>query len=312
MSSYSSYLSSALTTATNKYTSLRRALLPDETDGDTDDDSHVCRVLRAYYTEKGRQLPEWLPPDPKAPPPPPAAQFVSSTRRQQEGGYGGSGQMGGQRGSGGGLSDLWDNSGRSSTPAAVPSSLRAGRANNMSMDSAQSSTTSLSRSSARPGIVDSYQRGGGEQAQAQSRPLPSQRAGSYQSGMKSPPSDQTPPGSSGGGSAQDRLKARLWGGGRSSSPVANQSAASSPGLSSVGSRNPYEPSGGSGGRDQQPMTSANAPWAGGGDDYGVYSGGGGYGSSGNPYASSTNQAPSRSGLPSGPKRGLPGGPRPHR
>lgn len=323
MSSYSSYLSGALTTATNKYTSLRRALLDNEADGDTEDDSHVCRVLRAYYEEKGRQFPEWLPPDPKRPPPPPPAQIVSSNRA---GGYGGGGQMGGQRGSGG-LSDLWGDSGRSSGQGA-PSSLRAGRTSNVSMDSAQSSTTSLGRAGGgRMGIVDSYQKNSLD-LPAQARPLPSQRAGSYQSSIRSPPADQTPPGSSAGGaSAQDRLKARLWGGGRSASPVSNQSQSAnpSPGLSGIGSRPPYESSGGSGGYGgggQAPMTSANSPWSGGGDDYGGYTGGGGYGSSGNPYGPASSNpygatsapAPARNvGLPSGPRRGgLPTGPRPHR
>lgn len=303
-SSYSSYVSSALTTASNKYTALRRALLNDETDGDTEDDSHVCRVLRAYYTEKGRQLPEWLPPDPKAPPPPPPQPMVSSVRRQQESSYGQVNR------SNGALSDLWGSGGDRGSPQ---QSLRAGRGG-MGME--QSQPPGRAPMSQRPGIVDSYQRGGGG-LQPESRPLPSQRAGSYQSSLRSPPADQTPPGSSAGGaSAQDRLKARLWGGGRSGSPVSNSSAQSSPGLSSVGSRNPYESSSGSygGGRDSAPSMSANSPWSGGGDDYGGYSGGSGYGSSGNPYGggNSSGSGSRPVGLPSGPRRGLPNGPRPPR
>ncbi|KAJ9641991.1 hypothetical protein H2199_005206 [Coniosporium tulheliwenetii] len=63
----SSYLTSLYTTTTSRYASLRRNLLSSEEDGDTEDDSHISRVLRAYYTEKGRPFPPWLPPDPKAP-----------------------------------------------------------------------------------------------------------------------------------------------------------------------------------------------------------------------------------------------------
>jgi hypothetical protein len=71
----------------------------------TRNDSHISRVLRAYYTEKGRPFPQWLPPDPKGAPPP--VQFASSGRPRQA-------PMGGR--AGGGLSDLWD------TPAQQPQS----------------------------------------------------------------------------------------------------------------------------------------------------------------------------------------------
>ena len=60
----SSYLSNLLTTTTGRYNSLRRTLLSSEDDGDTEDDSHISRALRAYYTEKARPFPPWLPPDP--------------------------------------------------------------------------------------------------------------------------------------------------------------------------------------------------------------------------------------------------------
>ena len=96
----SSYFSNLLTNTTSRYNSLRRTLLSDEADGDTEDDTHISRVLRSYYTEKGRPFPPWLPPDPKAPQQAPTV-FVSSSGRQQPG----AAQMG--RG-GGALSDLWD------------------------------------------------------------------------------------------------------------------------------------------------------------------------------------------------------------
>lgn len=65
----SSYLSNLLTTTTSRYASIKQTLLASEADGDTEDETNVCRVLRSYYTEKGRPFPNWLPPDPKAPPP---------------------------------------------------------------------------------------------------------------------------------------------------------------------------------------------------------------------------------------------------
>ncbi|KAH8587454.1 hypothetical protein B0O99DRAFT_601621 [Bisporella sp. PMI_857] len=57
---------------TSKVATIRQNLLASETDGDTIDDTHLCRVLRSHYTEYKKQpLPAWLPPDPRAPPPPP-------------------------------------------------------------------------------------------------------------------------------------------------------------------------------------------------------------------------------------------------
>lgn len=82
-------------------------------------------------------------------------------------------------------------------------------------------------------------------------------------------------------SQSDKLRAK-FGGNRSASPANQGSAASSPGLGSVHSSNPYENSlkhnsGGGGarsgsrnpyaGRDAQPAMTANAPWSGGDADY---------------------------------------------
>ncbi|KAI9709082.1 MAG: hypothetical protein M1820_003528 [Bogoriella megaspora] len=261
----SSYLSNLLTTTTSRYATLRRALLPDETDGDTEDDSHITRVLRAYYTEKGRPFPPWLPPDPRAPQPPPQQFVTSSSVGRSYGQLTPSGQPAGPtRGSsgGGGLSDLWDSgpSTQNNAGASVPNSLRAGRGARMGASSAASSRSG-------GGFVDAYSGGGGGTVeQATARPLPSQRAGSYQSSQfaniaanrAAAESPQTNGGGGGGGgaaTAQERLKARLWGGSRSGSPTpSNASASTGYGDERAGAgygaggRNPYADEGGGGGK----------------------------------------------------------------
>ncbi len=307
----SSYLSSLLTTTTSRYNSLRRALLSDEADGDTEEDSHISRVLRAYYTEKGRPFPPWLPPDPKAPQPA-ATQFVTSSRIPQSQGPPGR--------TGGGLSDLWEAPQQQQPPPQETVSLRraaVGRGRGLP-----------SRSAA----IDPYN---APESASQGRPLPSQKAGSYQnqfaqSASMRPAAEPSPPPSSGSGtSAQERLKARLWGSGRSSSPTQSGVGSPSPAPSSTSSeyssRNPYErensyPSSGrpnppypdsrsgagpgqasgsdrwNGGQNKGPYVSANAPWSGGDDLYG----GGGYGGS----SRGSGQRPpgrDRVGLPNGPR-----------
>ena len=290
----SSYISNLLTTTTSRYNSLRRTLLSDETDGDTEDDTHITRVLRAYYTEKGRPFPPWLPPDPKAPQSAPA-QFVSSGRQPAQVSMG--------RG-GGGLSDLWD------TPSQQPP---------------QQEPLSLRRNQGRggrpfqgrPGMVDSYS----PEPQAQGRPLPSQRAGSYQSSQSMGRAEPSPPPSSGSGvTAQERLKARLWGSGKSttslqSSASSNSSNAQAPPPSGMrspfdrssggqgGGRPPYPDdrnsgySAGGGGGGSRPYMSANSPWSTSDDDPYGGGGGGGYGA----------PPPQRGG--DGRRVGLPSGPR---
>ncbi|KAL6154439.1 hypothetical protein ACJQWK_02157 [Exserohilum turcicum] len=266
----SSYLNNLLTNTTSRYNNLRRQILSDEADGDTDDDSHLSRVLRAYYTEKGRLFPQWLPPDPKGPPPPTPTQFASSSSLRQQGQ---AAPMG--RGGGGGLSDLWD------TPAPQqqaqePLSLRRGAGG----------------------------RGGGARAvqgrpmgnsltpepQIQGRPLPSQRAGSYQSSLGGrQQADASPPPSAGGGtSAQERLKARLWG--RSQSPAQRDTG------SPTTPRSPH---------DRPPYADERS------NSYGSSGGGGGGGGGGDPYAPQgggygggappRGQQGGRMGLPSGPR-----------
>lgn len=153
--------------------------------------------------------------------------------------------------------------------------------------------------------------------QVQARPLPSQRAGSYQ--VAGAGFNQTPPGSSSGPmSAKDRLAGRLGQKGRAASP-ANTPAprmgdsvqrANSYGSSNAGGNyeDRFAPSGAgygnSGGGSDKPFMAATSPWASSEAEFGGggYGGGGGY------------DAPRRNGLPSGPAAGrrgpgLPSGPR---
>src|ERR1700712_3147458 len=118
-------------TFSSRIATLRKALTKDseEDDPDNEDCSHISNVLRAYYTEKGRSFPEWLPPDPKKPialPPQPQGsygqygnQYPSQYGNQQTHSRGLSG------GRGGGLSDLWDSAPAPAAPQAQ--SLRAAR-----------------------------------------------------------------------------------------------------------------------------------------------------------------------------------------
>ncbi|KAK4968678.1 hypothetical protein LTR66_011809 [Elasticomyces elasticus] len=206
----SSYLSNLLTNTTSRYNSLRRTLLSDEADGDTEDDSHISRVLRAYYTEKSRPFPPWLPPDPKN------AQRALQNSHAQQSSYGnltGSTRGGSQTqtggrggGGGGGLSDLWDPPAQQQAPPQQPVSLRRtaqGRSAIPSQRPSQSAPQDL----------------GSSNTLGAPRLLPSQRVGSYQSHVsQSTPSPPPSAGGGGGGTAQERLKARLWGGKASPAP----------------------------------------------------------------------------------------------
>ncbi|KAJ5092404.1 hypothetical protein NUU61_007274 [Penicillium alfredii] len=222
MSSYfSSFTSSpAISNLGSRLTNLRRAItLGDEGDDpDNEDCSHISNALRAYYTEKGRPFPAWLPPDPKGPAPPPS-RVVATTQIPTPGAYGqapAAAPYG--RGGGGGLGDLWGDSGDAAPPPVSQiGSLRRGRGGStapplMSAHSAppgpSNSSSSLptmhapSHSPAPPGSLHP----------AGARPLPSQRVGSHQSAQTTRmPSERA------GGSAQERLRARLHGG-RSPSP----------------------------------------------------------------------------------------------
>lgn len=204
----SSYFSNILSQTTSHYKSIRRTLLANEDDGDTEDDSHITRVLRAYYTEKGRPFPPWLPPDPnerRSMTPQnsftqPIAGYVNNLTGRNQPSNLPPPNPSSQRSS---LSDLWD------APNAAPVQPQSLRAARKPAAPVPAPTSSYSGNLAPP---------------TQARPLPSQRAGSYQTMQNQAPSrpsfEPTPPSSSGGGTAQDRLKARLWGsgGGRSASP----------------------------------------------------------------------------------------------
>ncbi|KAL2130200.1 hypothetical protein VTI74DRAFT_6789 [Chaetomium olivicolor] len=288
-----SWYSNLLTNASSNISKLQRTYFGGEADGDTDDDTLVCRVLRGYYAEKGQLLPGWLPPDPKAPPP---QQPVFAAQQGQAGGrYGGMGAAQGQAqgGGGGGLSSLWDNSGSQQQQQQRPG---------------QGGQFVNSRNPFASGG------GGGGGGDAGTRPgMLGQRAGSYQgpgSGRNDSVSSQT---GSGPSSAQEKLKQRLWGGSRTASPNAGgpfqpptqqQQAPAQPSGNRWGWGSGGSGGGGSaapaGGRNDRPVMSANAPWADGGFDYpGGGSGGGGGQGVGKGY-----------GLPSGPRGGLPSGPRP--
>ncbi|KAG6002194.1 hypothetical protein E4U21_003325 [Claviceps maximensis] len=237
----SSWYSNILTRTTSQISSLRSTLLSSEQDGDTDDDTHVCRVLRNYYTDKGRVFPAWLPPDPKAPV---VAQplYATSLQQQQIGArYGGLGASGGGAPGAAGLSSLWDNAPGGQQQLQPPQlSLRTGRGSRGNL-----------------GV-----NGGRDDVQA--RPLPSQRAGSYQGvgvGAALSPA--------GASSAQDRLKQRLWGGGRSASPAGG---------------GPFQP----------------PPATGGGSFEDRFAPGGQYGPSGE-YNGSSGGGQRRQGLPQGPR-----------
>jgi len=206
MSSYfSSYSSSSITSALgSRLNSLRRAItLGDEKDDPENEDcSHISNALRAYYTEKGRPFPAWLPPDPKAPQAAPARVVATAQSSGQSPGSGAYGR------SGGGLGDLWGDSGSpAQAPAAQTTSLRRGRGGAAPPLVPMHSAPPGPSVSPSPPLMHAQSH---SPSPAGARPLPSQRAGSHQS----PRVSQDRPGA---GSAQERLRARLQGG-RSPSP----------------------------------------------------------------------------------------------
>lgn len=215
MSSYfSSYSSSSISNAlSSRLTSLRRAItLGDEKDDPENEDcSHISNALRAYYTEKGRPFPAWLPPDPKAPQPSQPTRVVATSQNPNQapatGAY--------ARAGGGGLGDLWGDSGAQPSPGAQTTSLRRGRGGVapplVPMHSAPPGPTHTPS----PPLTHAQSHSptpSGSLHPAGARPLPSQRSGSHQPGQQRVSQDRP-----GAGSAQERLRARLQGG-RSPSP----------------------------------------------------------------------------------------------
>ncbi|KAL1890143.1 hypothetical protein Sste5346_008436 [Sporothrix stenoceras] len=305
------WYSNILTTTTSRISNLRANLLGGDADGDTEDDTHVCRVLRAYYTEKGRSFPQWLPPDPKAPPPPVATVVPSGPGVGSR--YGGaslSGQGGVQPSS---LSSLWDkgNAGQQQQQQPAGGSLRQTarvggvQGNRLSPFSNRNSDPSGGGPGGPGGTA-----GGGSLAP---RPLPSQRMGSYQSTQSAAGAlDRNSGGGAPAGSAQDKLRNLFSSGGGSGSSSAGGSRSQSPaqyGSSQGGGGASYGRGGGGGqgggygggggGGGERPFVASNAPWATSSDEYQYSGGGGGGGRQGG-------------GLPSGPRRaggGLPSGPR---
>ena len=207
--SYLGTLNSLLTSTTSRYASLRRNLTSSSEDDSniTDpEDSHVSRVLRAYYTEKGRPFPAWLGTDPRE----------AARAQQKENPYVTSRPMGSLRGNS-----------STSDPAERPGQARG--LSDIWSDSPGSGGQSQGeeRGGLRRAPLGKRRLGAPPQAQQQQetlhvRPLPSQRAGSYQTqnpayaqqqqlrgDRRNTNSPGPPPGSSGSGSAQERLKARL-------------------------------------------------------------------------------------------------------
>ncbi|PSR78822.1 Sec1-binding region of Mso1-domain-containing protein [Coniella lustricola] len=176
-----SWYSNIASRVNNSVSSLQRTVFNSEADGDTEDDTYVCRVLRQYYTEKATGFPGWLPPDPKAaaPPPPPVAVNPAVAARY--------GNVPASQSAGGGLSSLWDkNRAAGGAAGAAPSGVNA--RNPFAQRNAPAAAAA-------------------PDAGLQARPaLSNQKSGSYQTTA------------SAGSSIQDRLRGRLGGGARTTSP----------------------------------------------------------------------------------------------
>ena len=280
-------MSSYLSSLTTHYSTLRR-LLPNSLSEDTDlhinseSDSHVSRVLRAYYTEKGRPFPAWLGPDPNAPSKAPVPALVNPSTTGAGSFRAGRGVLGANgRAGGGGLGDLFaDTSSQGSNKDAEPLSLRQRRPGIRSPGFKGGSSDSIpypQKVAQPPAAQHNYSgstsstRNTPTSLQPYIRPLPSQREGSYQSRLgsgaasstSSIPSTASTASLGKESSVQERLKARLGGGSRGTSPVFGGSNTTPPPSSSSSS----------GVKDYDPYSSSN---------YNLNSGGGSF----NPYEDS--------------------------
>lgn len=207
-------MTSYLNSLSGHVATLKR-LIPTSLSPDSDlsvidpEDSHVSRVLRAYYTEKGRPFPQWLGPDPRAPQQA-APVFANSMPQRNDGPSPAAMSMR----SGRGLGDLFGDTTSTPPPAQESMSLRQPR-------------RQIGTRSPAPTAAHSYQE------TPSARPLPSQRAGSYQTRPTGVPPNNASLAPDNAlhraPSAQDRLKARFGGGARAGSATSNRSA--SPGVS---------------------------------------------------------------------------------
>jgi len=211
--------SSILSTTTDRVSTLRRNLLSSENDGDTEDDTYICRMLRQYYYDKSLPLPEWLPVDPKRPQgpnsPPASAAAIGGAMSSLWGTVSGAATasspkvlLGGGGGTKSALSDLWDTP--STTTAA---SMRGGNVNsNNNNNGGRSGNYSNFGSdyndynSVMGQSQPQQQDWQGKMSGSSLRPSMSQRDASYQSSIYH--DAQTSP-ATGAMSAQDRLKQRL-------------------------------------------------------------------------------------------------------
>lgn len=262
-------------------------------------------------------FPAWLPPDPKAPPPVVVQPVYNSTVGSR---YGGMGQQGAGPGSSG-LSSLWDNQ-AAPPPQQDPQSLRRGAGGRGGAAPGGGAVNQ------RPNPFTSRQGPAAPTEQVQARPLPSQRAGSYQTaapgyGRTTSPQPAAATAAPGGRSAQEKLKDRFRNAAKSASSLNSVSSNSSAGddggsgnrfvnTVQAARQNSFGPSAGGTPSSDRPVMSATAPWAGGPDEFSGFGYGGGGGGGGG-YDYDGSRGGGRQGLPSNPAArrgpGLPSGPR---
>ncbi|TVY53380.1 hypothetical protein LCER1_G005468 [Lachnellula cervina] len=261
--SYMQSFSTLLTSTTSRFASVKNTLLATENDGDTEDDTHICRLLRNYYDDKRQPYPGWLPPDPKGPPPQQPALVMTNVGA----GYGGfSSQQQGAPGQSGQLSSLW--------PTQAPS---------------QPQPTSLRK---RPVLGSQRQIASANPiAPVNSRRLPSEKDNSYQKNYSYEPAP--PPVTSTTGRLSSKFRPN-----RAASPAARPAAQERQASSNSTYSGGYEDnsssygSQGRSGASSTPYLSSNSPWSG-GDNEAVPMNSQDLG----------RRGVGRQGLPSGPKAG---------
>ena len=207
-----------------------------ENDGDTVDDTHLCREYRNYYTKvKKAPFPSWLPPDPKNPPP---VMYVAPPENNMGDRYGGGG-LAQRSGAPTSLDSLFDGvkKGQEQNRPLPPQSLRTPRG----PPTANWNQNQYASNKAIP-----------PREEVVAKPLPSSNPNSYQQ------------------SARDRFKNKNLGRSANSSPQPSQPSQSRYDLpTSRGGGGDYDPYrsqnngyGGSSGGEEKAYMGANAPWAG--------------------------------------------------